>query len=108
MATLKQLNLINGLALLLICSSTSAATNINDTLQISMPNVVSMQKPLQDLKLAYDEGYGDNQRIRSYGYCSRNVFEPCRRSGGSYRYCNRQHHMCTYGNLYHCVPGTTC
>lgn len=73
----------------------------------------------QGMQLAHDTGYphyhgnlpGVNQgsgRIRSYEYCSKNVFEPCRNNGGSYRYCNRLHHLCTYGNLRNCIQGTTC
>ncbi len=109
MGTLKKLGLISGLAFLLICAPTLAATNINATLQASIPNVSC----LQGVQLAHDVGYGHyhgNQgktntgggRIRSYEYCSQNVFEPCRRSGGSFCYCNTQHHMCTYGHTRNC------
>lgn len=52
--------------------------------------------------------YEGSGRIRSYEYCSQNVFEPCRNNGGSYRYCNRLHHLCTYGNTRNCIPGETC
>jgi len=55
-----------------------------------------------------DGGYYNGGRIRSYSYCSQNVFEPCKRNGGSYRYCNRLHHLCTYGHTRNCIPGRTC
>jgi len=113
MDTLKELGLIGGLTFLLICVPAQAATNINTTLQAPMPNVSSVQKSLQGVKLAHDTGYGHyhgnqgttyngNGRVRSYEYCSRNVFEPCRRSGGSFCYCNTQHHLCTYGHTRNC------
>ncbi|MDP1602614.1 MAG: hypothetical protein Q8M03_05060 [Legionella sp.] len=116
MATSKLLGLIGGLALLPMAGTASASTNINTT---SMPNAMSASQSLQGINLAHDAGYGHvhgNQggsysgsgRIRSYEYCSQNVFEPCRQAGGSYRYCNRKHHMCTYGHLRNCIPGSTC
>jgi hypothetical protein len=118
MAKLTLLGLSGGLAFLLICGPTSAMTNINVTSQSSLLNLTSAQNALQGLKLAHDTGYGHvhgqggsdkgSGRLRSYEYCSQNVFEPCRRSGGSYRYCNRQHHLCTYGHLRNCIRGSTC
>lgn len=80
----------------------------------------SSKSNLQGIQLAHDLGYphyhgGDQPgvnvgsgRIRSYAYCSQNVFEPCRSNGGSYRTCNRLHHLCTYGNLRNCIQGQTC
>lgn len=80
----------------------------------------SDSKPtLNGIKLAHDTGYphyhGDQSRvykgsgrIRSYQYCSQNVFEPCRNNGGSFQYCNRLHHLCTYGHLRNCIAGETC
>lgn len=115
MATLKLSALMGGLGLLIMCGPTSAA---NTTSQISMPHPANMQQSLHGLELAHNTGYGHyhgNQdtynsggRLHSYEYCSRNVFEPCRQSGGSYRYCNRQHHLCTYGHLNNCIRGSTC
>lgn len=96
MDTLKDLGLMGGLAVLLICTPTQAASS----LQGSMPNVSNVLC-LQDVKLAYD--YVGSGRIRSYAYCSKNVFEPCRRAGGSYCYCNTRHHMCTYGHTANCT-----
>lgn len=103
MDTLKSLGLIGGLAFLLIGGTASAATNINGISQASISNITSAQKPYN---LAID--YIESGRKRSYGWCSRNVFEPCRQSGGSYRYCNRKHHLCTYGHLYNCIKGSKC
>jgi hypothetical protein len=116
MATLKRLGRICGLAFLLMYIQTSAASNINTA---STSNATSAEQYLQGLILAHDVGYGHTHgdggntytgsgRIRSYDYCSRNVFEPCRRAGGSYRECNRRHHLCTYGHTRNCIEGSTC
>ncbi|WP_131781210.1 hypothetical protein [Legionella gresilensis] len=102
MDKLKPLGLIGVLTFSLI-GATSAATNIYDISQASRPNITSAQKPIN---IATD--YIKSGRIRSYEYCSRNVFKPCMKSGGSYRYCNRQHHLCTYGHLYNCIKGSKC
>ena len=96
----KGLGLIGGLAFLLICVPTQAATSPDSTFQASMPNASSVQLCLHEVKLAYD--YVGSGRIRSYQYCSRHVFEPCKRAGGSYCYCNTRHHMCTYGHTENC------
>ncbi|STX27996.1 Uncharacterised protein [Legionella beliardensis] len=117
MVTLKLLGLTGGLTFLLICGPTSA-TNLNTLSQASTSNAMNAQQSLSSFKLAHDTGYGHvhgkgdtysgSGRIRSYEYCSQNVFEPCRQSGGSYRYCNRLHHLCTYGHLRNCIKGSTC
>lgn len=107
MDTLRPLGLIGGLAFLLFCGSASAGTNtIEASVQTSLSNTTSLQTPLQGMQLARD--YVGSGRIRSYEYCSRNVYEPCREAGGSYRYCNRQHHLCTYGHLENCIGGSRC
>ncbi len=75
--------------------------------------------PSTKLQLAHNLGYGHyhgttkkkvkrSGRIRSYQYCSENVFKPCRKKGYSYIYCNRQHHYCSYGHLRNCIRGKTC
>ncbi|STX50448.1 Uncharacterised protein [Legionella busanensis] len=102
MDTLKPLGLISILTFSLI-GATSAATNINVTSETSKVNITSAQKTFN---IATD--YIGSGRIRSYEYCSRNVFKPCMKSGGSYRYCNKQHHLCTYGHLYNCIKGSKC
>lgn len=113
MNTLKELGLIGGLALLLVCVPTRAANSINPTLQALSPNISCEKNSLQGIKLAHDTGYPHyhgNQgktykgggRIRSYNYCSQKVFKPCEQSGRSFCYCNRLHHECTYGDTRNC------
>lgn len=105
----KKLYLLTSLiSLLFVGPSIAATTTTSDS-----------KSNLQGIQLAHDTGYphyhgdgsrvyGGSGRIRSYDYCSRTVFEPCRNNGGSFRYCNRQHHLCTYGHLRNCIPGETC
>jgi hypothetical protein len=104
MDTLKILGLIGGLSLLLIAVPAQAAN--------TMPNVC-VQNPLQGIQLAHDLGYPHyhgnsgkttkgSGRIRSYQWCSQNVFEPCKAAGGSFCYCNTKHHLCTYGHTNNC------
>lgn len=83
--------------------------------QFSIPG---FQKNVEAIQLAHNTGYPHYHGYyprrtrsgarRSYSYCSRVVFKPCRRDGGSYRYCNRQHHLCRYGHLGNCIRGETC
>lgn len=109
MNKLNKLYLFISLMCLLFAGQSIAATSKTSD---SKPN-------LHGIQLAHNLGYPhyhgngsgvyrESGRIRSYGYCSRNVFEPCRNNGGSYRYCNRQHHLCTYGHLRNCIRGETC
>lgn len=115
MKSRKSLGLILAVLGLLFANHAFAGMSPIYTQQFS---IASFQKNVEGIQLAHNTGYPHyhghyprRTRYRTrptYRDCSRAVFQPCRKAGGTYRYCNRQHHLCRYGHLGNCIRGETC